>query len=208
MKITINKTSLLSFFTGLLLGSILISIPWYIAWKSEVDQANARFFEKIIDAPEIIDLSLTDSLISLSEAELNWSFKNVDGKEVQLADFENKLVLINFWATWCVPCVAELPSLNELYKKYKDNDQVSFLFLTDESIGKIERFINKRADFKNLPFYSYTSEEKPTMFVSEGIPTTIIIDTKNDMILKHIGMAHWDSKNVIKLINDHLGEKR
>ncbi len=196
------KSKLFTLITGVLLGGAIASIPWYFAWKSELDQANANFFEQIIDAPKISNLKLEEKQIKLTESDLNWSFTDMDGKEVQLADFSNKVVFMNYWATWCVPCIAEFPSLNELYKKYKDNDQVAFLFLTNQSFGKIKRFVKKKANLKDLPYYQYKSEDNPTVFKSNGIPTSIIINTKSEIVMKHAGMAYWDSDNIVKLIND------
>jgi len=194
------------FIIGILLGAMLVSIPWYYAWKSEVDEANANFFEAIIEEPEISNLILEETQIKLTESDLNWSFTDVDGKEYLLDDLTNKVVFMNFWATWCVPCIAEFPSLNDLYKKYKDNDQIVFLFLSYESSGKVKRFMKEKAEF-NLPFYNFELKSKPNLFSSSGIPTTIIINTKGEMVLKHTGMAHWDSDNVMKLLNDLLIEK-
>ena len=191
---------------GIIFGGIAVSVPWYFSWKSENRQANANFFESLIDEPDsIAKISGRDSSVALARADLNWSFSNLQGEKINIDHFKGKVVFLNFWATWCVPCIAELPSLKELVLRYQENDQISFLFITDESKGKINRFTKRRNELKDLPYYTY-SNDKPTLFDSKGLPTTVIINKYGDMILKHVGMAYWDSENVHELLNDLLKE--
>ncbi|RMH65436.1 MAG: TlpA family protein disulfide reductase [Calditrichaeota bacterium] len=58
--------------------------------------------------------------ISLAKKAPDFTFKSLDGKEVSLSDYKGKVVLVNFWATWCGPCIGEMPDLNKLYQAYKD----------------------------------------------------------------------------------------
>ncbi len=64
--------------------------------------------------------------------DLSFSFRDGHGKEMTTADLKGKTVFLNFWATWCPPCRAEMPSLNELYNKLKDDDRIVFLFISED----------------------------------------------------------------------------
>ncbi|MBO3699099.1 TlpA disulfide reductase family protein [Roseivirga sp. E12] len=194
---------------GIILGAVFTSVPWYFAWKKEAQQANANFFSTLMDEPEdVAEIELSNSTVKLTEADLSWTFKNLKGETKTLEDYKGKVVFLNFWATWCAPCIAELPSLSELTANYKDNDEISFLFLTNESKGKIDRFIKKRDNLKDLSYYNYSSKEDvPTKLVSEALPTSVIINKDGEVVLKHLGMAYWNSDNVNTLLNDLLAKK-
>ncbi|MDR2271621.1 MAG: TlpA family protein disulfide reductase [Sphingobacterium sp.] len=132
------------------------------------------------------------------------SFVNHLGETVQVSDLKGKVVFINFWATWCGPCRAEMPSINVLYDKFKDNPAVVFL------IVEIEGDKEKAAAFvKNekltLPI-SYPNSDIPKEWLSESIPTTVILDKEGNLATRHEGMADYSTPDVATFIQDLINK--
>ncbi|RKE56390.1 TlpA family protein disulfide reductase [Sphingobacterium detergens] len=132
------------------------------------------------------------------------SFVNHMGETVQVADLKGKVVFINFWATWCGPCRAEMPSINVLYDKFKDNPNIVFL------IVEIEGDKEKAAAFvKNekltLPI-SYPNSDIPKEWLSESIPSTVILDKGGNLATRHEGMADYSTPDVATFIQDLINK--
>ncbi|GAA4176767.1 hypothetical protein GCM10022218_24470 [Sphingobacterium ginsenosidimutans] len=132
------------------------------------------------------------------------SFVNHLGETVQVADLKGKVVFINFWATWCGPCRAEMPSINVLYDKFKDNPNIVFL------IVEIEGDKEKAAAFvKNekltLPI-SYPNSDIPKEWLSESIPSTVILDKGGNLATRHEGMADYSTPDVATFIQDLINK--
>lgn len=127
------------------------------------------------------------------------SLSNVDGKTINVSDQKGKVVFMNFWATWCPPCIAEMPSINSLYLKYKDNENVVFFMIdVDGKIHAATAFI-KKGEF-NLPVYIPTSEI-PEAYFSGSLPTTVILDKLGNIAFRHVGVADYSNMKVSALIN-------
>ncbi|GIS42302.1 MAG: hypothetical protein Ct9H90mP15_03420 [Candidatus Neomarinimicrobiota bacterium] len=75
-------------------------------------------------------------------------FQDLDGTQFSLRDFQDKILFINYWATWCNPCLAEMPNMAELYNEYKDNNEIVFLYLSKEDAQTIIDYIPKDESLK------------------------------------------------------------
>lgn len=143
----------------------------------------------------------SDSQANEEEIEVEQPFKPihasfVDGKNnvVDLSSLRGKVIFINMWATWCPPCIKEMPSLNRLYQKYKDSDKIEFLFVEmDNDYEKAEKFLIKNK--YNIPLYSI-NDNLPVELETSSIPTTVIIDSKGELNIKHIGSADFDHPEI------------
>ncbi len=125
----------------------------------------------------------------------------LDGKQapVDLTQFKGKVVFINNWASWCPPCIAEMPSIQNLKNTLKNENIVFIMVSYDDSPEKAHRFIQKR----NFDFEVYFPG-KNYPFQTESIPATFILDKNGTVVASHSGMANFDSPELIKKIKDLL----
>ena len=128
------------------------------------------------------------------------TLQNTDDVTVSL-NINSKPTIINLWATWCPPCVAEMPSFQKLYEDYKD--QVHFVFISNESTIKTRAFIENKN--LTLPVYK-TTGSLPKDIRSNQLPTTYVITKKGDIIVKKIGASNWDSAKFRELLDTILAE--
>ena len=127
----------------------------------------------------------------------DWSLKGLNTNNVNFNQLEGKVIFVSFWATWCSPCVAELPSMNKLYNDYKEN--VVFLFITNENWKTVNSFYKK----KEYDFPTFNSQTKtPVEFYSKSIPATFILDKKGNIVVNKKGTANWNSKKVRNLLDN------
>ena len=128
------------------------------------------------------------------------SFTSLNGKTLDLISLKGKVVFINFWATWCPPCIAEMPSVNSLFNKMKNNDNVVFLMVdVDNKLEGSEAFMKKNKF--DLPVYAPDGPLPKELFKG-SLPTTVIINNEGEIVFLHEGMADYDSGETEKLLND------
>lgn len=125
-------------------------------------------------------------------------FKDAKGKTLSLADLEGKVIFLNFWATWCPPCLAEMPSVNKLYEKYKDDSEVVFLLVdADSDFAKAQAYMDRKK--YALPVYNFASNLPETIFKG-NLPTTVVFDKKGRLSYKGIGAANYASDKFLAFI--------
>ncbi|HVW98234.1 MAG TPA: TlpA disulfide reductase family protein [Mucilaginibacter sp.] len=122
-----------------------------------------------------------------------FSFIDKSGKTVTLADLSGKVVFINFWATWCPPCLAELPSVNDLYKHFQNDPRVVFLIVDTDNDFKTSLPFIARHQY-NLPVY-ISGSANPPQLIGSSIPTTVVINKRGQMVFRHEGTANYSGKN-------------
>lgn len=126
--------------------------------------------------------------VPLSAQAQQWQLQRADGTPVVFSDLEGKVVFVNFWATWCPPCIAEMPQLQKLYNDY--GNQVEFLFISNEKSGTINAFMKEQGF--TLPAYIPVTQY-PNDFETSSIPTTFIINKKGEIVIEKKGVAQWNS---------------
>lgn len=137
-----------------------------------------------------------------STANTEFAFTNSTGITATTASLKGKVVFINFWASWCPPCRAEMPSLNDLYKKLKDDNRFVFLFMNeDEDKTKALQYLEKN-NF-TIPLYN-RSGDVPNEIFSGTLPTTIVLNKLGEIVLKHEGMAGYNTDAFIKQLKELL----
>lgn len=134
------------------------------------------------------------------EAEYSFQLIDQNGKTVDAADLKGKTIFMNIWATWCPPCVAEMPSINALYQDFKNNDQVAFIMISqDNEFEKAIKWI-ERKDL-DLPVYQLRSR-LPKVYETGVVPSTFVISSEGKIVAKKTGLANYDTKKFRKLLSD------
>lgn len=128
-----------------------------------------------------------------------WKLTDLENRSFNFEDQKGKIILVNYWATWCLPCVAEMPSFQELYNDY--GNRVVFMFVTSDDSQKVLSFL-ERKDL-DLPIY-FPSFEPPKMLRSKLLPTTYIIDRDGKIVVAKTGAADWNSSTTRALIDGLL----
>jgi len=125
----------------------------------------------------------------------DWSLTLGDGRKVSAADFDGKVLIVDFWATWCPPCRKEIPGFIQLQKEYADKGLVIVGFSMDKDPQTHDRWI-KEQGLNYLSIYANTDEGRAVVdqfqkVIGEisGIPTTLVIDRKGQIVFKHVGYA-------------------
>ena len=119
-------------------------------------------------------------------------YMDLKGNTVALNDFKGKRVLLNFWATWCTPCLKEMPSMERAQELLKNENYV-FLFATTDNLKKINQFIkNNKYPFQFLQFKS--TLDKLNIY---ALPATFIYDTTGNQVKRIDGATEWDSEEII-----------
>jgi thiol-disulfide isomerase/thioredoxin len=117
------------------------------------------------------------------------SFIDTRGKLLNTADHKGKVIFVNLWATWCPPCIAEMPSVNQMYARYRDNPKVMVVTVdVDNDFAKSLNFLTKNG--YQLSVYQLAAELPQDLFTGT-IPTTIIIDKAGTVVAKHEGAANY-----------------
>jgi len=114
-------------------------------------------------------------------------------------DYRGRIIVLNIWATWCTPCMAELPSLGKLAAHYSTDKDVAVICLSREPADTI--FKNKGARDSQAPIYSLSAHQLPDVYQTDAIPATFVIDRKGMIVAKHIGAADWSAPSVIAFID-------
>eukprot|EP00388_Colpodella_angusta_P001385 GDKJ01004437.1.p1 GENE.GDKJ01004437.1~~GDKJ01004437.1.p1 ORF type:complete len:197 (+),score=11.90 GDKJ01004437.1:272-862(+) len=132
-------------------------------------------------------------------------FKTAQGKIVDLGELKGKVVFLNFWATWCPPCLAEMPSVNKLYEQYKTDDEVVFLLVdADNDFTKAQAYMDRKS--YQLPVYNAITAVPETIFKG-SLPTTIVFDKMGRISFKGEGAANYNSPKFIAFIQQLKAQK-
>ncbi len=123
--------------------------------------------------------------------------KDQNGRMTSLSEFRGKIVFINFWTTWCLACVIEMPSMEKLHQKFKDKDFVMMGINLQESDATVLKFFKEyKLTFTTL---LDSTGDVGTVFRIRGIPTTFILDKNGIIIGKVMGPREWDSRDSFAL---------
>mgnify|MGYP001109297991 CR=1 FL=1 len=154
---------------------------------------------------KIVATVLSPSTIDKDEQttlkDYNWNLVDLDGKQTNLQSKKGEVVVINVWATWCPPCVAELPGFLELYEDY--GDKVTFAFVANDEKQKVEAFLKKKE--YNLPVY-FQASTTPRELESSSIPVTYILDKQGNIVVDKTGAANWNSDKTRSLLDKLIAE--
>lgn len=126
-------------------------------------------------------------------------FRDTKGKVVDLGELKGKVIFLNFWATWCPPCLAEMAGVNKLYEKYKDDKGIVFILAdADGNLVKSQKFMDKK--HYHLPVYAVDSDIPDVLFKG-ALPTTVVFDKMGRISYNESGAANYGDANFMKFID-------
>ena len=133
----------------------------------------------------------------------NITFLDSNEKMIRLTDYRGNLILLNFWATWCLPCKKEMPSLDSLSENSNlDNIQIFPINIGKDNLEKSNKFF-KDLDIKNLNIYFDNPETLAKVFNLRGVPTTILLNKDGNEFARIIGSIDFSDEEFIKWIELH-----
>ena len=152
-----------------------------------------------IQQPNLKNLIIHKDPIKLEKI----NFKNINNETINLNEFENSLIIINFWATWCAPCIEEMPSLNRLQANPVFNNlQIIPINVGRDNVEKSKNFY-KKLKIDNLEIYFDKDVELANKFLLRGLPTTVFINKKGEEFARVIGFVNFDDKTIIKWLKKY-----
>ncbi len=180
--------------------AVIIAALYFTGLHTEV----AAYAQRAVLATGLMTPNIDLDEEGKGRIDYNFKIKSMDGEVIELSQFKDKVIFINLWATWCPPCRAEMPSIQALYDKVKDNEDIVFVMLSlDESEGKVRKYKNKKSfDF---PIYMAASQV-PDVLRSPSIPTTFIVAKNGDIVSKKVGMAKYDTKSFENFLLKEAGK--
>ena len=133
----------------------------------------------------------------------NVFFNDVNSKVINLNEFRGKLIIVNFWATWCAPCREEMPSLDNL-QAHKDLKNLKILPINvgQEKIEKSINFFNE-LNIKNLDLYYDDSINLAKKFTLRGLPTSILINKNGEEFARIVGSIDFNDKKFVKWLYNY-----
>ncbi len=136
----------------------------------------------------------------LSESDYHFALEKTNGETVSLSDYRGDVVFVNVWASWCPPCVAEMPTIETLYDNVDGEDNIRFILLAmDEEQQKAIDFMEN----KEFPMpYFFPASALPNHFRSQYLPTTYVLSKKGQIVYKKEGIADYSSPNFAQWLRE------
>ena len=174
-------------------------------YKEYYKDLSIMYLNEVIEAPKLEAPTAQDMKVTTIDFESNMlQFSDLENNIFTIQNFKGKNLFINYWATWCNPCLAEMPYMAELYEKYKDEEDIIFLYLSREKLETIKNYIPKDESLQQLPIYKIITDDE--FFATSGIPTTFIVNLDGEVIVKDLGSAFWNDESVFKFIDNLIGK--
>lgn len=172
---------------GILLG--VLGVLWVTGWYRDV----AGFIQR-----GLLETRLYTPTTAMDERPADYDFQlvNAGGKTVPFEEFRGKTVFVNLWATWCPPCIAEMPDIQQLYDTM--GEDVTFIMISlDKEPATALQFVEKRRF--TFPIY-FPKYGLPVSYNSSSIPTTFILSPDGKIVSEHRGMAKYNTSGFRKFL--------
>ena len=165
----------------------IVGILYFTGWHTQV----SGFLQRGILWTGFIQANTELAESEQVEVDYDMPLITLDGERTNLEEFKGKVVFLNFWATWCPPCIAEMPSIQKVYESYAGNNDIAFIMINlDEDIQKARDYLENNG-------YSFGSYQlnggTPLAFRSSIIPTTFVVNKEGILVVKKRGMANYNT---------------
>jgi peroxiredoxin len=165
----------------------LIITTLLVVWSLK---QNNPFFQSANQAPVRVGLPAPD-----------FTFPGLDGNKVSLSDYRGKVVFVNIWATWCPPCVEEMPSMQKLYQKLKgENFEILAVSIDSKGAKVVAPFMKKYQ--LTFPALLDSMGTIKRIYKTTGVPESYIIDKDGILAKKVLGPLDWSQPDVLRLFRD------
>ncbi len=163
--------------------------------------SNSKNLVLSIDEKKILEnLRITPAKFWLKAND--FSTEMSDGRSVSLKDFEGRFVLLNFWATWCYPCLKEMPDLEKAFQIMGEENLVILAVAMGENVEKIKKFSKKNS--LTFPLLSDVNMEITKLYNVKNIPVTFLIDPEGIILGRALGIRDWSSKELMGFIKSRI----
>jgi thiol-disulfide isomerase/thioredoxin len=149
--------------------------------------------ENLLPAPPESSLEASRALGNMPS---DWMLTGLDGQELSFSSFHGKVVFVNVWATWCGPCVMEMPTILKL-RETLPRDQVEFVLLSTDKLETMRTFLGDKGWAG--PFY-VPSQSLPASLTTNAIPATFVVNKRGQIVVQETGAADWSSAGVKRLL--------
>jgi thiol-disulfide isomerase/thioredoxin len=174
--------------------------PQLLAPREAVRQLTSATDSVGSDSGNRLALSVFDQPRDLPEIR----FADEEGHELTLTDFRGRVVLLNVWATWCVPCRKEMPTLDRLQARLGGKDfLVIALSIDREGVTPVKRFYQE-LKLEKLSIYVDPSGRGSGALAIPGVPTTLLIDRQGRDLARKMGPAEWDGQEMVSLVEQTI----
>ena len=180
---------------------ITIGLILYLGgWHTEViGFAQRILLSTHIIQPKIADAeiqSYKDVIANFETANYNFYLSDENGTTVSLADFKGKTIFMNYWATWCPPCIAEMPNIQALFEDMthtnETRQEIVFMMISlDADSKKALDFVERKG--YSMPVY-FPRSQKPSIYDASVMPTTYVINSDGYIVMKKRGMAQYNTR--------------
>ena len=141
--------------------------------------------------------------VGLQGFDEDWTLHDLAGKPVAFESYKGKPIFLNIWGTWCGPCLKEMPSIANLAHNKRVNDYVFLCVAVQDELAVVKRYVEEN----HLPMTIVTAESVPSVFETDGIPATFVLDRSGRIVLSQVGSASWDDPDVVDRL-ESMAKKR
>ncbi|AVT47928.1 TlpA disulfide reductase family protein [Shewanella baltica] len=181
--------------TALLLSSLFSFLAGGVAHAYPGMQQATKPMESTVDLINVLPKTFPIEPVA---------FNDVDGKAIDFSQFKGKIIMVNMWATWCPPCVRELPAIERLATKFKAEDFVLLPISIDaEGKQQVQPFLNSLG-MPNFNSYYDQSQSLGDVFPLDTIPATFILDQQGQLIAFVRSYVDWDDAKAVSLIQGFI----
>ncbi|PWJ44484.1 TlpA family protein disulfide reductase [Sediminitomix flava] len=170
---------------------ILIGGLYFSGYHTEV----IGIFQRLVLKTGILNAEASSE--NVAEASYDLNLLDLEGNISSLEEFRGKTILINVWATWCPPCVAEMPELQALYDDIHSEEIIFVMLSVDQDLEKLKKFINRKA--YDFPIYRLAGP-RPKVFESNVVPTTFVVSPQGQIVFRKEGIANYNTASFKEFI--------
>lgn len=186
---------------GLMLTAF--AVIYFSGWHTElIGRVQQGFlFSGLFDPSVEQEIRTVNDFNKNPDASFSLRLRNQEGEPVDMEELRGKVIFINFWATWCPPCIAEMPSIDELSKKMKGEEVVFLMVSLDKTFSKAKTFHER----KGFSFDVHELEtDLPKMYYSQSIPATFVVSADGKLVYSKKGMADYSTTKFQEFLKEQL----